>query len=328
VAMSRSGRRSRCAISAPPTSTNGSRTRRPSGKSAFPMRCATASTRCGPVYAQPAPERCPAGKTHRKVLRPGFLHQQPDAHPQVTAPMPSKNRPITANSRYTDAVPSRTRLMPGRVAPRHPASSLLNNVLIAKGQGGGRVFLTDRRARVELPPGDLDPVSGRARLSYRRAAEGFGQATEKLPGGPRELHQLRHSALTHAAEDGANTSTLLAHSGHTSIASPARYARVSPAALGRWQESRDPAARGRWTGSARRLRWGGVVGGGAGGEGAAAVVPAPGVAAFLDRYGGDEKDDDRGRPMTSRTRSSGPGPRAGHRTGRCTAGSAWSRRPR
>lgn len=113
------------------------------------------------------------------------------------------------------------------------------------GRRGGPVFLTDRRARVELPTADLDVDSGRARLSYRRAAECFERATEKLPGGPWTLHQLRHSALTHAAEDGANTSTLLAFSGHTSVASLARYARVSPQALARWQEARDPAARRR-----------------------------------------------------------------------------------
>jgi integrase/recombinase XerC/integrase/recombinase XerD len=111
------------------------------------------------------------------------------------------------------------------------------------GRRTGPLFLTDRRARVALPPGDLDPASGRARLSYRRAAELFEQATEKLAGGPWTLHQLRHSALTHAAEDGANTSTLLAYSGHTSVASLARYARVSPEVLARWQQDRDPAAR-------------------------------------------------------------------------------------
>lgn len=116
---------------------------------------------------------------------------------------------------------------------------------LLNGRRAGPVFLTDRRARVELPPGDLDPASGRARLSYRRAAECFEQATDKLLGGPWELHQLRHSALTHAAEDGANTSTLLAYSGHTSVASLARYTRVSPAALARWQETRDSAARRR-----------------------------------------------------------------------------------
>ncbi|WP_239313891.1 tyrosine-type recombinase/integrase [Frankia sp. Cj3] len=98
---------------------------------------------------------------------------------------------------------------------------------------------------MRLPAVDLDLDTGRARLSYRRAAECFEQASEKLPGGPWTLHQLRHSALTHAAEVGANTSTLLAYSGHTSVASLARYARVSPEALARWQQTRDPAARRR-----------------------------------------------------------------------------------
>jgi integrase/recombinase XerC/integrase/recombinase XerD len=113
------------------------------------------------------------------------------------------------------------------------------------GRRTGSVFLTDRRARVELPPVDVDRESGRARLSYRRAAECFEDATDKLAGGPWTLHQLRHSALTHAAEDGANTSTLLAFSGHTSVASLAPYARVSPEGLARWQQQRDPAARRR-----------------------------------------------------------------------------------
>jgi hypothetical protein len=53
---------------------------------------------------------------------------------------------------------------------------------------------------VQLPPGDLDPVTGRARLSYRRAAELFEQATAVCRGGPWTLHQLHHRALTHAAE--------------------------------------------------------------------------------------------------------------------------------
>ncbi|SQD99528.1 conserved hypothetical protein [Parafrankia sp. Ea1.12] len=107
----------------------------------------------------------------------------------------------------------------------------------------GPVFLTTRRARVQLPAADLDPDTGRARLSYRRAAECFEQASRTLPGGPWTLHQLRHSALTHAAEDGANTSALLAYSGHTSPASLARYARVSSEALVRWQQARDLAIR-------------------------------------------------------------------------------------
>jgi integrase len=109
---------------------------------------------------------------------------------------------------------------------------------LIRGRKSGPLFVTDRRARVELPPGDIDPASGRARLSYRQAEELF-----KAASGGATLHQLRHSALTHAAEDGASTSTLLAFSGHTSVVSLARYARVSPEALGHWQAQRDPARR-------------------------------------------------------------------------------------
>ncbi|RZU53298.1 integrase/recombinase XerC/integrase/recombinase XerD [Krasilnikovia cinnamomea] len=111
---------------------------------------------------------------------------------------------------------------------------------LLRGRRRGPVFLTDRRARLPLAPTDLDPATGQARLSYRRAAELFTAAA-----GGATLHQLRHSALTHAAEDGANTSTLLSYSGHTSVASLARYARVSPEALGRWQQQRDPTTRRR-----------------------------------------------------------------------------------
>jgi integrase len=111
---------------------------------------------------------------------------------------------------------------------------------LLKGRSTGPVFLTDRRARVPLAPADLYEPTGQARLSYRRAAELLTATT-----GGATLHQLRHSALTHAAEDGANTSTLLSFSGHTSVASLARYARVSPEALRRWQQQRDPATRRR-----------------------------------------------------------------------------------
>ena len=109
---------------------------------------------------------------------------------------------------------------------------------LLKGRKSGPLFLTDRRARVELPPGDIDPASGRARLSYRQAAQLFSEAA-----GGATLHQLRHSALTHDAEDGASTPMLMAKSGHTSVASLARYARPSAEALARRQAQRDPARR-------------------------------------------------------------------------------------
>ncbi|MGH3070098.1 MAG: tyrosine-type recombinase/integrase [Streptosporangiaceae bacterium] len=123
------------------------------------------------------------------------------------------------------------------------------------GRTRGPVFLADRKARVALAAADLDPDSGRARLSYRRAEEIFTELTKPLahpditdprllaaaPGWT--LHDLRHSALTHAAENGANTGVLLAYSGHASVASLALYTRVSPDALTRWQARRDPYRR-------------------------------------------------------------------------------------
>jgi integrase len=111
------------------------------------------------------------------------------------------------------------------------------------GRKTGPVFLTDRKARPSVALVDVDPATRRARLSYRRAAELFEQHTTDLPGGPYTLHQLRHSGLTHAAEDGASTPMLMALSGHTSVRSLAKYARVSAEALGKWQAKRDPAAR-------------------------------------------------------------------------------------
>lgn len=111
---------------------------------------------------------------------------------------------------------------------------------LLEGRRSGPLFLTERRARLPRAAVDVDPDGGAARLSYRRAAELFEEHTDGWT-----LHQVRHSALTHAAEAGANTSTLLAYSGHTSVASLALYARVSPEALGRWQAGRDPASRRR-----------------------------------------------------------------------------------
>lgn len=91
------------------------------------------------------------------------------------------------------------------------------------GRSEGPVFLADRLPTKAVPSIDRCPVTGRARLSYRRAAELFSEAT-----GGWTLHQLRHSALTHAAEDGTNTPILLARSRHASVRSLERYARPGP----------------------------------------------------------------------------------------------------
>lgn len=107
------------------------------------------------------------------------------------------------------------------------------------GRDDGPLFVTERRARVALPPGDLDS-RGRARLSYGQAEAAF-----KAASGGATLHQLRHSALTHAAEDGTSTPMLMARSGHTSVRSLAKYARVSAEALKAHQATTDPARRKR-----------------------------------------------------------------------------------
>ena len=107
---------------------------------------------------------------------------------------------------------------------------------LLKGRMSGPVFVTTRKARVQLPAADLDP-SGRARLSYQQAAALFSGASGAT------LHQLRHSALTHDAEDGTGTPMLMARSGHTTVRSLARYAKVSVEALQRHQAERDPARR-------------------------------------------------------------------------------------
>jgi integrase/recombinase XerC/integrase/recombinase XerD len=60
---------------------------------------------------------------------------------------------------------------------------------LLKGRTSGPVFVTERRARVELPPCDVDQASGRARLSYRQAEDLFRAAS-----GGATPHQLRHSA--------------------------------------------------------------------------------------------------------------------------------------
>lgn len=63
------------------------------------------------------------------------------------------------------------------------------------GRKSGPLFLTDRKARPSVAIHDLDPGSGRTRLSCRRAAELFEVHTASFDGGPYTLHQLRHSRL-------------------------------------------------------------------------------------------------------------------------------------
>ncbi|MFI2077559.1 site-specific integrase [Streptomyces triculaminicus] len=118
----------------------------------------------------------------------------------------------------------------------------------------GPLFLTGRKAPAGTPTLDVCPATGRARLSYRRAEEIFEVSTRLLanplasPGDIEDLdgwtlHRLRHSALTHDAEDGTSTPMLLARSRHASVRSLERYARPGVDAVARHVAERDPAAR-------------------------------------------------------------------------------------
>jgi integrase len=103
----------------------------------------------------------------------------------------------------------------------------------------GPVFLAMRGAAALGTPGlDICPVTGRARLSYRRAAALFTQHS-----GGYTLHQLRHSRLTHLAEAGVSTVMLMGVSRHHSLRSLQRYARPGPESIAQLMAELDPGRR-------------------------------------------------------------------------------------
>ncbi|MCE0486374.1 tyrosine-type recombinase/integrase [Ornithinimicrobium sediminis] len=85
---------------------------------------------------------------------------------------------------------------------------------------------------------DTCPDTGRGRLSYDQAQAIFKEASRG-----RTLHQLRHSAITHLAEQGVPLPLLMAKSRHTSLATLQRYARPSQDAVARLTATHDPLAR-------------------------------------------------------------------------------------
>jgi len=105
------------------------------------------------------------------------------------------------------------------------------------GRTTGPLFLTERAPRVALAKADIDPTSGHGRLSYRRAAEIFTEASGYT------LHQLRHSALTHYAEAGVDVALLKAKSRHRSLRSLERYVRPSEASVAKLTAQHDRARR-------------------------------------------------------------------------------------
>ena len=113
---------------------------------------------------------------------------------------------------------------------------------LLKGRRSGPLFVTSRKAPAGTPRADVAP-DGRGRLSARQAQATFSEATSGFPGGPYTLHQIRHRALTDAAEGGASTAMLMALSGHKNVKSLLIYAKVGTDALAAWQADRDPNRR-------------------------------------------------------------------------------------
>lgn len=111
---------------------------------------------------------------------------------------------------------------------------------VINGRIRGPLFLAAGSATASRVPAlaDLDPTTGQARLSYRRAAEVFKEAS-----GGATLHHLRHSALTHLAESGVPTVLLMAKSRHASLATLQKYARPGVEAVARLTAEHDPARR-------------------------------------------------------------------------------------
>lgn len=112
------------------------------------------------------------------------------------------------------------------------------------------------------PAGPGSPTVGLRRSSRRTPGcwrtRSPHPRTEDLNGWT--LHRLRHSALTHDAEDGTSTPMLLARSRHASVRSLERYARPGVDAVARHVAGRDPAAywARTWSSSRPGLGWYGL----------------------------------------------------------------------
>jgi integrase/recombinase XerC/integrase/recombinase XerD len=115
------------------------------------------------------------------------------------------------------------------------------------GRGSGPVFIASRAPLREMPLTDLDPTTGRARLSYRQAERGFSEAGLRIdPGGPAwTMHRLRHSGIAHAVEDGWNLASVRAKSRHSSLRSLEVYANPSAESIAAMTAALDPEARRR-----------------------------------------------------------------------------------
>jgi integrase len=104
----------------------------------------------------------------------------------------------------------------------------------------GPVFLAHRLPRAPVPSADQDPTTGRARLSYRRAAELFTTTTGWT------LHQLRHTRIRELKDQHCPLPVLQKITGHTSLRTlTEHYPGPSPDTVRAWYHGSDPTARRR-----------------------------------------------------------------------------------
>ena len=102
----------------------------------------------------------------------------------------------------------------------------------------GPVFLAHRLPRAPVPSADQDPTTGRARLSYRRAAELFTTTTGWT------LHQLRHTRIRELKDQHCPLPVLQKITGHTSLRTlTEHYPGPSPDTIQAWYDNTDPTAR-------------------------------------------------------------------------------------
>ncbi|MGI5488837.1 tyrosine-type recombinase/integrase [Microtetraspora malaysiensis] len=105
---------------------------------------------------------------------------------------------------------------------------------LLKGRTRGPVFVTARRpgpGKV-VEPRDVCPDTGAARLSYGQARALLDAHTAMGgPGTGWDLHEYRHSALTHLGEAGASLLMLMAKSRHRKPENLRRYFKPSPDAI-------------------------------------------------------------------------------------------------
>jgi integrase/recombinase XerC len=114
---------------------------------------------------------------------------------------------------------------------------------------GGPIFLSRSVVRDQgtVDARDIDPVSKRRRMTYRTAERHLDTAT-----GGWQPHDLRHSRLTHAGEDGATEADLMNLSGHEDRRTLQRYLKPSKDGTHRRLDDID-ARRHTWTPGAAEL---------------------------------------------------------------------------